>query len=159
MSPLLRCGLVAAGLVGAFAAGFFLKPVPAIRTAARPSRSPVSHTVARPPDPARVPAVHADAAIRDPQVKPATVLGAPQPARAEAIDPLEAAGMEMIRREIGHQDDDPGQGRAGPGRPGRRPQATGAHAAEDPADRVAAGGRAGPDGRADAAARPAAGCR
>ena len=89
MSPLFRGGLAVAGLAGAFAAGFFLKPVPAVRTvAAQPI--PVSHTVAKPPAPVQVPAIELPEVppIRDPQVKPATVLGTPQPARAEPLDPL-----------------------------------------------------------------------
>ena len=102
MSSLLRCGLVAAGLVGAFAAGFFLKSVPAVPSAAA-QPVPVSHTVAKPPAPVPVPEIRLPDGppIRDPQVKPATVLGAPQPARAEPLDPLEAAGIEMIRKEMG----------------------------------------------------------
>jgi len=87
MSHLLRCGLVAAGLVTAFAAGFYLKPVPAVQTvAAQPGPAPV---IATP--------------IIDPEVKPATALGQPQAARPEPPDPLEAAGMAMIRKEMGIQ--------------------------------------------------------
>jgi hypothetical protein len=85
MSHLLRCGLVAAGLVLAFAAGFYLKPVPAVPTvAAQPAPAPI---VAPP--------------MVDPDVKPATALGQPQPARPEPSDPLDAAGMAMIRKELG----------------------------------------------------------
>lgn len=84
MSHLLRCGLVAAGLVLAFAAGFYLKPVPRIRTvAAQPPARPVT------PPP-----------IVDPDVKPATALGQPQPARPE-LDPFDAAGMAMIGKGMG----------------------------------------------------------
>jgi hypothetical protein len=86
MSHLLRCGLVAAGLVLAFAAGFYLKPVPTVPTvAAQPAPAPV----VGPP-------------ITDPDVKPATALGQPQTARPE-LDPLDAAGMAMIRKELGHK--------------------------------------------------------
>jgi hypothetical protein len=86
MSHLLRCGLVAAGLVLAFAAGFYLKPVPTVPTvAAQPAPAPV----VAPPN-------------IDPDVKPATALGQPPPARRE-LDPLDAAGMAMIRRELGHK--------------------------------------------------------
>jgi hypothetical protein len=86
MSHLLRCGLVAAGLVLAFAAGFYLKPVPTVPTvAAQPAPAPV---VAPP--------------ITDLNVNPATALGQPPPARPEP-DPLDAAGMAMIRRELGHK--------------------------------------------------------
>jgi hypothetical protein len=85
MSHLLRCGLVAAGLVLAFAAGFYLKPVPAVPTvAAQPEPAPI----VVPP-------------MVDPDVKPATALGRPQPARPEPPDPLDAAGMAMIRKELG----------------------------------------------------------
>jgi hypothetical protein len=88
MSHLLRCGLVAAGLVLAFAAGFYLKPVPRIRTVAA---QPPARPMAPPP-------------IVDPDVKPATALGPPQPARKDyPVDPLDAAGMAMIRRELGHK--------------------------------------------------------
>ena len=84
MSHLLRCGLVAAGLVTAFAAGFYLNPVPALPTvAAQPAPAPV---VAPP--------------IHDPEVKPATALGPPQAAHPEP-DPLDAAGLAMIRKEMG----------------------------------------------------------
>ena len=102
MSSLLRGGLAVAGLAGAFAAGLLLKPVPTIPTAAAQPAS-VSHTVAKPPAPIQVPEVRLPELppIHDPQVKPATVLGAPQAGRPESIDPLEAAGQEMIRKEMG----------------------------------------------------------
>lgn len=87
MSHLLRCGLVAAGLVTAFAAGFYLKPVPTVPTVAA---QPPAHPVTPPP-------------IVDPDVKPATALGTPQAARPEPPDPLDAAGMAMIRKELGIQ--------------------------------------------------------
>lgn len=83
MFALLRCGLLIGALAGAFAAGFYLKPAP-----------PIRHVVAAAPAPrpADLPPIH------DPQVKPAVVLGAPEPA-----DPLDAAGMAMIRKEMGLQ--------------------------------------------------------
>ena len=85
MSHLFRCGLVAAGLVTAFAAGFYLKPVPAVPTiAARPAPAPVI-----------LPPIH------DPEVKPATALGPPQAPRLDPPDPLDAAGMAMIGKAMG----------------------------------------------------------
>ena len=53
MSPLLRGGLAVAGLAGAFAAGFFLKPFPSARTIAaqppaesrRPKHAPAGPAV------------------------------------------------------------------------------------------------------------------
>lgn len=102
MSPLLRGGLAAAGLAGAFAAGFLLKPVPA----ARPARAPAETQVAlKPPAPApdiRIPDL-APPPIQDAAVKPATELGSPQAAKPEPPDPLDLAGMAMIRRELGHK--------------------------------------------------------
>jgi hypothetical protein len=91
MSLLLRGGLVLAGLAGAFAAGFHLKPIPTTPIAA-----------AQPPANPLVPksAPH-DFPINDTHLKPATVLGSPSEARPQPIDPLEAAGMEMIRKEMG----------------------------------------------------------
>jgi hypothetical protein len=102
MSTLLRGGLIVAGLAGAFAAGYFLKPVRTIRiVAAEPT---VTHTAAKPPaPPIPVPEVRLPdpPPVHDPQVKPAVVLGTPQAARPEPADPLDAAGMAMIRKEMG----------------------------------------------------------
>lgn len=82
MSLLLRFGLAIGALAGTFAAGFYLKPTPPVRYAA--AAPPASQPAAAP--------------IHDPQVKPAVVLGAPEPA-----DPLDAAGMAMIRKEMALQ--------------------------------------------------------
>ena len=101
MSPLLRGALAVAGLAGAFAAGFFLKPVPAVRTAA--AQVPAeTNFVAKPLTPEdKVPEIQAPP-IHDAAVRPATVLGTPEAAPTEKFDPTNPE-MAMIRQALGHK--------------------------------------------------------
>lgn len=101
MSPLLRGGLLVASLAGAFVAGYLLKPARTIRIVA--AEPPVTHTAAKPPaPPIQIPDVRLpDSPRHDPQVKPAVELGPPRAARPEPPDPLDAAGMAMIGKELG----------------------------------------------------------
>jgi hypothetical protein len=100
MFPLLRGSLVVAGLAGAFAAGYFLKPAPAISRAAEPPGKPVSAWTPHPTPPAPGPATTIqvlEIRVPDgtPAVKPATVLAPP-----EKIDPNDPA-FRMIRDSLG----------------------------------------------------------
>lgn len=111
MSPLVRCGLVAAVIVGAFAGGYFLKarpdpvsaaddppapkvaPVPPGGQAGTTRAVPVVSVTTR--DTAR-----AEGTAAAPETEAIPVL--PEPPRADKIDPSDS-GVQMIRKELGHK--------------------------------------------------------
>jgi hypothetical protein len=100
MSPLLRGSAVAVVLVGAFAAGYFLKPVPAISRAAEPPGRPISAGTPQSDTPAQGPETTIlvpEVRVPDgtPAVKPAIVLGT-----TEKVDPNDPA-FRMIRDSLG----------------------------------------------------------